>query len=78
MEYCDPVFGTMDVEGRRRLPNLFVKGWGSIRLTVKFFPARMGCGIHVIIPDEIQNHRPKRVSTPGYGTGDRFMRAGWK
>lgn len=36
----------------------------------------MGCGIHVIIPDEFKTISPKRVSTPGYGTGDRFMRAG--
>lgn len=42
MEYCDPVFGSMDVEGRRSFTEFIREGVGSIRLTVKFLSSPYG------------------------------------
>ncbi|HHZ6106338.1 TPA: phage portal protein [Escherichia coli] len=77
MEFCDPVFGSMDVEGRRSFTEFIREGVGVHTFNGEIFVQPVwDTESTSLFRTKFKTISPKRVSTPGYGTGDRFMRAG--
>lgn len=77
MEYCDPVFGSMDVEGRRSFTEFIREGVGVHTFNGEIFVQPVwDTESTSLFRTKFKTISPKRVSTPGYGIGDRFMRAG--
>ncbi|WP_218074235.1 phage portal protein, partial [Escherichia coli] len=73
MEYCDPVFGTMDVEGRRSFTEFIREGVGVHTFNGEIFVQPVWDAESTsLFRTKFKTISPKRVSTPGYGTGDRF------
>lgn len=68
MEFCDPVFGSMDVEGRRSFTEFIREGVGVHTFNGEIFVQPVwDTESTSLFRTKFKTISPKRVSTPGYG-----------
>ncbi|UMR98616.1 phage portal protein [Escherichia coli] len=76
-EYCDGVFGETDIEGKRTFTEFIREGVGVHAFNGEIFLQPVwDAETTQLFRTRFKAISPKRISTPGNGPGNRFLRAG--
>lgn len=76
-EYCDGIFGEIDIEGKRTFTEFIREGVGVHAFNGEIFVQPVwDADSTQLFRTRFKAVSPKRVDTPGYSMGNRFLRAG--
>ncbi|UIM99571.1 phage portal protein [Yersinia ruckeri] len=76
-EFCDPTFGTLDIEGKRSFTEFIREGVGVHAFNGEIFVQPVwDAESSALFRTRFKAISPKRVDNPGGGLGDRYLRAG--
>ncbi|KFC09042.1 phage portal protein [Trabulsiella guamensis ATCC 49490] len=76
-EYCDAIFGEIDVEGKRTFTEFIRGGVGSHAFSGEVFVQPVwDAETTQVFRTRFKAISPRRVDTPGHSIGSRFLRAG--
>ncbi|EEJ2343757.1 phage portal protein, partial [Salmonella enterica subsp. enterica serovar Oslo] len=77
LEYCDPVFGSIDAEGKRTFTEFIREGVGVHAFNGEIFVQPVwDAESPRLFRTKFKAVSPKRVDTPGHALGNRWLRAG--
>ncbi|EJJ5155382.1 phage portal protein, partial [Salmonella enterica] len=77
LEYCDPVFGSIDAEGKRTFTEFIREGVGVHAFNGEIFVQPVwDAESPGLFRTKFKAVSPKRVDTPGHALGNRWLRAG--
>lgn len=77
VEYCDSIFGDIDVEGKRTFTEFIREGVGSHAFSGEVFLQPVwDAETTQVFRTRFKAISPRRVATPGYGIGNKYLRAG--